>query len=144
MLLEYADLLAVVISNAVKEHQDTANHNGIGFFGVQIKNDLHPVDGYLVSTKKTVKCQDNKGNRYHVTVEANPVVSLEEKLKESNLRHSRNGDPISYLIESLSHNFAAQDPTMLAEITDEEIEMLVMEVKAAREASQEKVTHVQF
>lgn len=34
-----------------------------------VKYDLHPTDGYLLSSKKTLEVEDLNGNRYRVTVE---------------------------------------------------------------------------
>jgi len=50
--------------------------------------------------------------------------------------HSLNGDPISYHMENLSFKLekALTDYSMLIEITQEEIEILSMEVNNAREA----------
>ena len=31
--------------------------------------DLHPTDGYFMSTKKTIEMVDNNGKKYRVTVE---------------------------------------------------------------------------
>ncbi len=60
---------------------------------------------------------------------------MEALLQDANIKHSRNGDPINHLLESLQIklSFAMQDPTVLAEITDAEIEMLTMEVNAAKQ-----------
>lgn len=51
-------------------------------------------------------------------------------------QHSLNGDPISYHMENLSFKLekALTDYSMLIEITQEEIEILSMEVNNAREA----------
>lgn len=34
-----------------------------------VKYDLHPIDGYLMSTKKTIEITDVHGKQYKVTVE---------------------------------------------------------------------------
>ena len=64
---------------------------------------------------------------------AHAYPEMEAALKTSNLKHSRNGDYLGYLIESLTIKlqFAAQDRTMLAEINNEEIEALILERDAA-------------
>jgi len=140
--MEYCDLLASLIQKQIKDGQTPyeleGNAYGVAFFGVKSKLDLHPEHGYLLSTNKFITCRDNKGNSYRITVEANPVASLDDKLAESNSRHSRNGDPVGHCVESVATklSFALQDPTVLAEITDAELEVLVAEVKAAQEAKE--------
>jgi hypothetical protein len=64
------------------------------------------------------------------------VADMELEIAEKSLQRSLNGDPQGALIDSLTVKlqFAAQDPTVLAEITEAEIHMLEMEVKAAKEA----------
>ena len=140
--MEYCDVLAAIIIDGLK-NKFTAP---VAFFGAQSKLDLHPEEGYLLSTNKVITCQDNKGNRYKITVEANSATSLTEKLEESNRKHSRNGDPLGYALDavSLKLSFRDQDPSILAEITDEELEALRIEVQAARESSQEKVVYANF
>lgn len=39
---------------------------------VQVSNvvmDLHPIDGYMLSTKKTMLVEDENGTQYRITVE---------------------------------------------------------------------------
>ena len=50
------------------------------------------------------------------------------------LKHSLNGDPQSYHLENLAEKIriAQTDATMYAEITDEELEILRIEVNAER------------
>lgn len=66
--------------------------------------------------------------------------TLEFLLNESNLRCSLQGDPSNHYLESikLRLEFALQgDRSALAEISDAELEVLTMEIKAVKE-SQEK------
>lgn len=130
--MEYADLLAKLVTESLTN----ALRDGIAFFGVKSKLDLHPEHGYLLSTNKFIDCRDNKGNRYRITVEANPELSMDGKLAEANKKHSRNGDFANYCIESVATklSFALQDSTVLAEIDEAELEVLLAEVKAAKEA----------
>lgn len=64
------------------------------------------------------------------------VADMEVKLAESALERSRNGDFEGHLIDSIAIklSFAAQDPTVLAEITKEEIEALIDNVTEAKKA----------
>jgi len=140
--MEYCDVLAAIIIEGLK----TKFTGEVAFFGAKSKLDLDPEGGFLVSTKKTITCRDNKGNSYKVTVEANPDAaqaspSLEEVLHESNIRCSRNGDPLSFYIESLAAKltFANQDRSVLAEITPAELEVLAIEVAAAQDAKENKI-----
>jgi len=56
--------------------------------------------------------------------------SFEEKLQEVNFRHSRNGDPVSFLLESLNLKLTHNRLNL---VTNEEIEVLAMEIKSARQ-----------
>jgi hypothetical protein len=136
-MLEYADILSKGILESIKG----ITENSVAFIGSKLKLDLHPEYGYMLSTKKIITCKDNRGNRYKITVEANPVDSLQEKLAQSNKKHSRNGDPLSHLVESLTFKLdaAAHDRSVLAEITPEEIEALQFEIQAAKSVKENTV-----
>lgn len=133
--MEYCDLIAQLIVDGIKTQE---NKLPVNFFGIRRKLDIHPEHGYMLSTDKFITCRDNKGNKYKITVQANPAASLEEKIQRANRQHSRNGDPISFHLDSLSFKLGvlAQDRTILAEITDEEIDILRMEVESARSAKE--------
>lgn len=65
--LAYCDAIAMVINKALKSDATT--------FNSYIKNvgstewDLHPEDGYMLSTTKTIQVEDMQGKMYKVTVE---------------------------------------------------------------------------
>jgi hypothetical protein len=65
MILAYCDKIADEIRNKlVKSGHDSI----IGLVG-RIKMDLHPSEGYMLSTKKTIDVTDTNGKMYRVTVE---------------------------------------------------------------------------
>lgn len=61
---------------------------------------------------------------------ANITPSMQNLLDEANIKHSRNGDPVSHAVEALhiKLGFALQDPSVFKEITDEEIELALQEI----------------
>jgi hypothetical protein len=61
-MLQYCDKIAHIAGTALREDET--------FMAGPTKSDLHPVEGYLVSTKKTIEVLDCNGQRYRVTVEA--------------------------------------------------------------------------
>lgn len=62
-MLAYCDYIAKMIyDNAIP---DKSIVNFVGF----PKMDLHPTEGYFVSTKKTIRMVDNNGKSYKVTIE---------------------------------------------------------------------------
>lgn len=65
MKLAYCDKIADVIRKSLLKH-DPDGIIGL-VYGVQM--DLHPTEGYFVSTKKTMKLSDMNGKMYKVTVE---------------------------------------------------------------------------
>jgi hypothetical protein len=134
--MEYCDLIAANVVAALKSISEP-----VAFFGIETKLDLDPEGGFLVSTDKAVYCRDNKGTKYKITVEAKSERSMEDMLQASNLKHSRNGDPVGHTIEALATklSFALQDSTVLAEITEAELHMLEMEVKNAIEAKENPI-----
>ncbi len=136
MSLEYTDLLSSFISNLIRGKITTPA--GLSFFGAKTKLDLHPEDGYMLSTKKFITCRDNRGNKYKITLEANPAASMDEELERLNKIHCANGDPLNHYLDSITTKlqFAQQDRTVLAEISPAELEVLQIEVNAAIEAKE--------
>jgi hypothetical protein len=61
----YCDKIANTIRNAL----NTFDHDGIIIGCGSVKMDLHPEEGYLVSTKKTMFAIDSVGRHYKITVE---------------------------------------------------------------------------
>jgi hypothetical protein len=64
-MLAYCDKIADLIHKSLLKFDP----DGIVGFVNGVSMDLHPSDGYLVSTKKTIKVSDMNGNWYKVTVE---------------------------------------------------------------------------
>jgi len=64
-MLVYCDWIA----DQIKQHfTNDKTENKI----VQVSNivmDLHPIDGYFLSTKKTILVEDKNGTQYKITVE---------------------------------------------------------------------------
>jgi len=66
--LAYCDYIALAIGKALKTDA-LSNYNSL------IKNvgstawDLHPEEGYMLSTTKTIEVEDTQGKMYRVTVE---------------------------------------------------------------------------
>lgn len=64
-MLAYCDKIADVIRNSLLQYDADEIVSLVG----PIKMDLHPTEGYFVSTKKTIVVADMEGKRYRVTVE---------------------------------------------------------------------------
>ena len=64
-MLVYCDKIADVVRKALLKYDPDGI---VGLVG-QIKMDLHPTEGYFVSTKKTMKVTDRNGKLYLITVE---------------------------------------------------------------------------
>ena len=64
-MLAYCDYIAHVISTSFCNDKP---ENMIASVG-PIKMDLHPDQGYFVSTKKTISVTDKNGKKYKITVE---------------------------------------------------------------------------
>jgi hypothetical protein len=68
-MLAYCDYIADRIKSAleldVRENRQYTKVNVVG----KINMDLHPIDGYMLSTKKTIGCTDINGKMYKITVE---------------------------------------------------------------------------
>jgi len=65
MNLAYCDHIASYIRQSLLKY-DT--DNPVGLVGA-INMDLDPVEGYFVSTKKTLQVTDMHGKKYRITVE---------------------------------------------------------------------------
>ena len=64
-MLAYCDKIADVVRKALLKYDPD------GIIGLidPIKMDLHPVKGYMLSTKKTIDMCDMNGKKYRITVE---------------------------------------------------------------------------
>ena len=56
------------IAASIKEALNASDPDGIIMGCGKVRFDLHPEDGYLVSTKKTMTVVDKNGKLYEVTV----------------------------------------------------------------------------
>ena len=66
-MLAYCDYIAHVIGKELRA--DTYKEDTFIHYVDKVKMDLHPEEGYFVSTKKTIKVQDKNDKWYKVTVE---------------------------------------------------------------------------
>jgi hypothetical protein len=66
-MLAYCDYIAETISKSL--HKDAASPSSLVSMVTSPKMDLHPTEGYFVSTKKTITVLDKNGKPYKVTVE---------------------------------------------------------------------------
>jgi hypothetical protein len=66
-MLAYCDYIAEVVRKGLVEN--TAAPTSLVKDVGSIEMDLHPTEGYFVSTKKTLKVIDINGKKYKVTVE---------------------------------------------------------------------------
>ena len=64
-MLAYCDYIAHVISMAFRNDKPENMIDSVG----SIEWDLHPTEGWFVSTKKTISMVDKNGKRYRVTIE---------------------------------------------------------------------------
>ena len=64
-MLAYCDYIASVISKSFFNDKPDNMIERVG----PVKMDLHPIDGYFLSTKKTITMTDINGKEYLVTVE---------------------------------------------------------------------------
>ena len=64
-MLAYCDKIADVIRKSLLKYDADEI---VGLVG-PIKMDLHPTEGYFMSTKKTIVVSDMQGKQYQVTVE---------------------------------------------------------------------------
>lgn len=63
MLLAYCDYIIDCIADVMNEEEQLIESVG------PIEMDLHPTDGYLQSTKKTIDIKDSNGKSYRISVE---------------------------------------------------------------------------
>ena len=66
-MLAYCDYIAALIRE--KLVGDTAYHQTVIKDVSRVQMDLHPEEGYFMSTKKTIFVEDKDGKMYRVTVE---------------------------------------------------------------------------
>ena len=71
--LAYCDKIASTIQKALKQPDPDGIIAEVG----KISWDLHPVGGYLVSTKKLITVYDRNGKAYSVTIEEQPALDME-------------------------------------------------------------------
>ena len=64
-MLVYCDYIAHVISTSFRDDKHAGYIESVG----PVKMDLHPTEGWFVSTKKTISMVDKNGKRYRVTIE---------------------------------------------------------------------------
>ena len=64
--VSYCDYIGRVIQSAID--RDTLSYDGLLAGCGSIKSDLHPVDGYFMSTKKTINVADRNGRLYEITI----------------------------------------------------------------------------
>jgi hypothetical protein len=64
-MLAYCDKIASVIHKSLLDYDSDGIIGPVG----QIEWDLHPEEGYFMSTKKTIEVSDTNGKTYRVTVE---------------------------------------------------------------------------
>ena len=68
-MLAYCDYIADRIKSALElDVRENRPYTKVGSVG-KIKMDLHPTEGYFMSTKKVLTCEDINGKLYRVTVE---------------------------------------------------------------------------
>jgi len=66
-MLAYCDYIADAISKSL--HEDASKKESLVKSVTSPKMDLHPTEGYFLSTKKTITVLDNNGKPYKITVE---------------------------------------------------------------------------
>jgi len=66
-MLAYCDYIADAISKGL--HKDASKVGSLVSMVTSPRMDLHPTEGYFVSTKKTITVLDTNGKAYKVTVE---------------------------------------------------------------------------
>ena len=66
-MLAYCDYIADAISKSL--HEDSSKKESLVKSVTSPKMDLHPTEGYFLSTKKTITVLDNNGKPYKITVE---------------------------------------------------------------------------
>jgi len=66
-MLAYCDYIADAISKSL--YEDASKKESLVKSVTSPKMDLHPTEGYFLSTKKTITVLDNNGKPYKITVE---------------------------------------------------------------------------
>jgi hypothetical protein len=61
----YCDYIADLIKKIMSQADEKDLISKVG----PIRYDLHPIDGYMVSTKKTIDITDRYGKMYKITIE---------------------------------------------------------------------------
>ena len=73
MKLAYCDRIAAAIREALVKSDPVGIIAQVG----RVEMDLHPTQGYFVSTKKLIKVWDMNGKAYSVTIEEQPALDVE-------------------------------------------------------------------
>lgn len=69
-MLKYCDYIASTILKGLRDDKYTnARTTYLGDCLGPVKWDLHPIEGYFLSTKKTITVNDINGQKYRITVE---------------------------------------------------------------------------
>lgn len=69
-MLKYCDYIAYTILKCLKDHKYmNSRETYLGDLLGPVKMDLHPTEGYFLSTKKTIIVNDINGQKYRITVE---------------------------------------------------------------------------
>jgi hypothetical protein len=66
-MLAYCDYIAQVVQDDLRA--DSYKETSYLHYVDSVKMDLHPEEGYMLSTNKTIKVQDKNGKWYKITVE---------------------------------------------------------------------------
>ena len=66
-LLAYCDYIADRIQKGLRD--DSYKEDSFIHYVDRVEMDLHPEEGYFMSTKKTIRVQDTNGKWYKLTVE---------------------------------------------------------------------------
>jgi hypothetical protein len=64
-MLAYCDYISTLTTLGLKSLDAEAKIKTIGY----PEMDLHPTQGYMISTKRTITVQDTNGKQYRITVE---------------------------------------------------------------------------
>lgn len=68
--LAFCDLIADIVSRSVGGFSSFINgREHVNFQTTMPKPDLHPEEGYLLTTKKTVTVTDHQDKKYLITIE---------------------------------------------------------------------------
>lgn len=81
MKLIYCDYIADVLRTSLLATTETGASIVKGISSIKL--DLHPIDGYMLSTKKTMTVTDRNGTKYLVTVEEMPEEMQPEEMPDA-------------------------------------------------------------